>query len=116
MDLLRQMVNGGWSRIPTPEHAEETEYKLRYSNIEILHITRSKNLRSVIQNQYLKYIAHVCRCPNTMMTKKMLFAIPKRKYHRDLWINISKLLNVSIEQAKRTTQLKAGFAALIERQ
>ena len=116
MELLRQMVKGGWSRLPTPEHAEETVYKLRYTNIEILHITRTENLRSVIRNQYLKYIGHVCRSPNTMLTKKMLFAIPKLKYHRDPWINISKLLNVSIEQAKRTTQLKAGFAALIEQQ
>ena len=58
MELLRQMVNGGWSRLPTPEHAEETEYKLRYSNVEILHITRSMSLRSVIRNQYLKYIGH----------------------------------------------------------
>ena len=115
MELLRQMVKGGWSRLPTPEHAEETVYKLRYTNIEILHITRTENLRSVIRNQYLKYIGHVCRCSNTMLTKKILFAIPKRKNHRDPWINISKMLNVSIEQAKRTTQLKAGFAALIDR-
>ena len=56
MDLLRQMVKGGWSRLPTPEHAEETVYKLRYTNIEILHITRTENLRSVTRNQYLKYI------------------------------------------------------------
>lgn len=26
MELLRQMVNGGWSRLPTPEDAEDTEY------------------------------------------------------------------------------------------
>ena len=30
MEMLRQMVKGGRSRLPTPEHAEETEYKLRY--------------------------------------------------------------------------------------
>ena len=31
------------------------------------------------------------------------------------WINIAKLLNVSIEQAKRSTQDKSGFASLVDR-
>jgi len=29
MELLRQMVNGVWSRPPTPEDAEDTEFRLR---------------------------------------------------------------------------------------
>lgn len=50
------------------------------------------------------------------MTMKMLF-FPKSKGPRQLEprINISKLLNVSIEQAeKRTTRENTGFEALIE--
>ena len=31
------------------------------------------------------------------------------------WINIAKLLNVSTEKAKRSTQDKSGFAALVDR-
>ena len=116
MELLRQMVKGGWRRLPTLDEAEEMEFRLRYTNADILRITKCIPLRSVIRSQYLKYIGHVCRCSNTMMTKKMLFAIPKRAYHRDPWINIAKMLNVSSEQAKRSTQLKVGFAALIGRQ
>ena len=116
IELLRQMVRGGWSRLPTPEEADETEYRLRYTNADIFRITKSISLGHVIRSQYLKYIGHVCRCPNTMMTKKILFAKSKKPYYRDPWINISKMLNVSIEQAKRTTQVKNGFAALIGRQ
>ena len=49
-----------------------------------------------------------------MLTKKMLFAKSKRLYQRDPWINnIAKLLNVFIEQAKRSTQNKSGFTALV---
>ena len=92
MELLRQMVNGVWSRPPTPEDAEETEFRLRYTNIEILHITKNRSLRNVIRSQYLKYIGHVCRCPNAKPTKKMLFAKSRRPYNRDPWINIAKLL------------------------
>ena len=71
--------------------------------------------RSVIRSLHLKYIGHVCRCPNTTPTKKTLFAKSKRPYKRDPWRNIAKLLNFPIEQAKRATQHKSGFAALVDR-
>ena len=28
MEMMRQMVNGGWSRLPTPEDADDTEFRL----------------------------------------------------------------------------------------
>ena len=34
------MVNGGWSRLPTPEDAEDTEFRLRYTNTDILNVTK----------------------------------------------------------------------------
>ena len=34
---------------------------------------------------------------------------------RVTWINIAKLLNVSIEQTKKSTQDKSRFAALVDR-
>ena len=45
----------------------------------------------------------------------MLFAKSRRPYKRDRWINIGKLLNVPLEQAKRSTQDKSGFTALVDR-
>ena len=44
----------------------------------------------------------------------MLFAKSRRPYKRDPWINIAKLLTVSTEQAKRFTEGKSGFAALVD--
>ena len=38
----------------------------------------------------------------------------KRPYQVDPWINIAKLLNISIDKANRCTQGKVGFAALVE--
>ena len=50
----------------------------------------------------------------TMLTKMMLLVKSKHPYQRDPWINIAKLLNISIEKANRCTQDKVGFAALDE--
>ena len=46
-----------------------------------------------------------------------MFTKSRRTYKRDPWINIAKLLpvNVSIEQAKSSTQDKSGFAAVVDR-
>jgi len=41
-----ELVNGRWSRLPTPEEAEDTEFRLRYANREILHITKINSLRN----------------------------------------------------------------------
>jgi len=82
------------------------------------HSTHNKNnsLRNMIRSQCLKYIDHVCRCPNTTLTKKMLFAKSSRPYKRGPWIlDIAELSNVSIEQTKNFTQDKSGFAALVDR-
>lgn len=111
--MLRQIVNSGWNRLLTPEDAEDTEFRLRYTSTDIRHITENNSLRSGIRSQYLKYIDRVCRCSNTTLTKKMLFA-KRRPYKGDPRINIGKLLNVSFEQANRSTQNKSGFAVLVD--
>ena len=85
-----------------PEGGKERELRLRHTNKKYSTHNRKKSLRNVIRSQYLKYIGHVCRCPNTMMTEKMLFAKLKRPHKRDPWIDISRGVNVSIEQAQST--------------
>ena len=73
-------------------------------------------LKDFINTQYLKYKAHVCRCPNSNLTKLSLFITPKCRYYRDPWIKISKLLGgIPVEQAKRETQSKTGFIGLIRK-
>lgn len=38
------MVNGSqWSRLPTHEDAEDTEFRFRYTNTDILYITKNKS-------------------------------------------------------------------------
>ena len=106
MEFLRHLGKGGWARKPIPEGADEEVHRLRYTNSDIVAITKTKSLRNFIRGQHMRYIGHICRCPNTMMTKKMLFAKSKKPYYRDPWMNISKMLGVSIEQAKRKTQEK----------
>ena len=117
MDLLRQMVNGGWSRRPTPEDAEDTEFRRRYTNTDILHVKKkTSSLRNVTRSQYLKHICFVCCSPNTTQARKVLFANSRRPPKSDPQINIAKLSNFSIEQAKRSTQDKNDFAALVDRE
>ena len=111
--FLRRMVKGGFRRKPT-EEGSDTNFSLVYTNTDILRITKCQTLRDFINNQYLKYTAHVCRRPNTNLTKLSLFMIPKITYYRDPWVNISKLLGgISINQAKRETQSKCGFFRLL---
>ena len=62
---------------------------------------------------YVKYIGHVCHCPNTMTTKKMLFAKSRCPYQQVPWINITKLKHLK-EHARRCTQHKSGFTALVD--
>lgn len=50
MELLKEMVNGRWSRLPTPDGLKtqriQLEFRLRYANTDILHITKINSLRN----------------------------------------------------------------------
>ena len=110
--FMRRMVRGGWKR-REPENEDEEEYSFVYTNERIRGIIQAMPLRSFIEAQYLKYIGHVCRSTNSNLTKIMLFAQPSRRYFRDPWIRISRLLGVSSDQSKMLTQTRTEFAALI---
>ena len=110
--FLRTMVKGGWKR-KDPEEEGEEEYSFVYSNARIQSIIQSVPLRNHIDAQYLKYIGHVCRATNKSLIKTMMFAQPGRSHRRDPWIRIADLLGVSIDQAKKLTQTRSEFAALI---
>ena len=107
---LRYMVKGGWAR---KGEDDDHDYRFLYRNNEIEEIVGSMPLRHFIEKQHLKYIAHVCRGPNTSITKKLLFAEPTKPHYRDPWIRIAKCLNISIEQAKAATQSRSGFNELL---
>ena len=107
---LRYMVRGGWAR---KGEDGDNDYRFLYRNTEIEEIVGSMPLRYFVEKQHLKYIAHVCRGPNTSITKKLLFAEPTRPHYRDPWIRIAKCLNLSIDQAKAATQSRSGFNGLL---
>ena len=108
------MVKGGFRN--KPDLRNNTNFVLVYNNEDLLRITKCQPLRDFINIQYLKYIAHVCRCPNSNLTKLSLFITPKTSNYRDPWIKISKLLGgISTDQAKRKTQSKTGFNGLLRK-
>ena len=104
IQTLRYMVKGGWAKKPPTLGVEGENYRLLYNKEEIVNITHTMPLQRSIEKQYLKYIAHTARHPNTSLTKKLLFAKASKRNYRDPWIKISKLLGVSLEQSKATTQ------------
>ena len=108
MAFLRRMVKGSFRN--KPSEGDTVNFSFVYTNEDLLRITKCQPIRDFINTQYLKYTAHVCRRPNTNLTKLSLFMIPTTPYYRDPWIQVSKLLGgISINQAKRETQSKAGF-------
>ena len=110
--FLRSMVKGGWRRRKTDDENEE-EFSFFFTNERIQELIRSVPLCDFVDAQYLKYIGHVFPSTNKNLTKIMLFAQAGRRYYRDPWIKISNLLGISSDQAKRVTQTRAEFAALI---
>ena len=106
---------GAWGGFRNkPSDGDASNFSLVYTNNDLLRITKCQPLWDFINTQYLKYVAHACRRPNTNLTKLSLFMIPKTPYYRDPWIKVSKLLGgITIEQAKRETQSKTGFLRLL---
>ena len=82
--LLRKMIKGGWA-CGNSEDTEEN-FSFLYTNIEVEEVIRKMPFHNII---YTKYVAQVCRSPNTSFTKKMLFTQPTRKFHRDPWLKIA---------------------------
>ena len=76
----------------------EATFAFKYRTSDIETIIGTPPLRDFIYVRYLKYIAHVCRRPNSNLTKKELFIKPTAKYVRDPWIKIEKLLNMDKDQ------------------
>ena len=122
--ILRQMVQGGYKRKNKPIEKDDTlsdqepeveeDYSLYYTNVDLEQIVGTMPLTNFVKLQYLRYVAHVCRASNQSLVKKMFFAVPQKAYSRDPWIKISNMLNVSIDQAKRTTQSNVEFNGLLQ--
>ena len=99
--LLRRMIRGGWMQ----KSDDEESFALKYANSDVQKIVNTLPLRDVVNCQYLRYTAHICRSSNNALLKKMMFMIPSKKYYRDPWIKIAGLLGgVSKSQAMKETR------------
>ena len=90
-------------------------YQLRiYQQGSRKNCTNNANLKLHILTTFEVHCSHLqMSCPNTAITKNMLFAKPTRRYYRDDWLKIGELLGVTPEQAKRTIQARGEFAELV---
>ena len=93
-----------------PETDNEVNFYFVYTNEDLQRLVKCQPIRNFINTQYLKYIAHVWRRPNTNLPKLSLFLLPKAIYYRDPWNNIAQLLgNITVDQAKRETLVSSDF-------
>ena len=95
------------------DDTEEKDFRFVYSNVDVAEIIKTTSLLDYISAQYLRYIGHVCRSPNTSIVKIMLFAMPTRRYYRNPWLKIAEMLGVDEDQAKRVTQKREEFNGMI---
>ena len=63
------MVKGGWNRVDTNDDTadDEKDHRFIYSNADLERILKATSLRDFISSQYLRYIVHICRLPNTSL-------------------------------------------------
>ena len=92
---------------------DEGDYSLYYNNDEVRNIVKTVPIRNFVYEQHLKYIAHVCRGENYILTKMMLFARPQRAYYRDPCLKYAKILNLTVDQSKKLTQNKLEFTGRV---
>ena len=120
MSCLRKMVYGGFKKKYTEEELDEnenlSEYSLKFTNQHIYNITKSPALDDYCSALYAQYIGHICRRNNTNWTKIMLFMTNTRKYYRNPWKKLSRMLKVDENQVKRMTQKRGDFTTLISTQ
>ena len=63
--LLRHLVRGGNERLD--------DYSYRFSNLDILRVTKRENLQYFIGKQQQKWLGHVVRMGNNRTVKKIIF-------------------------------------------
>ena len=99
--FLRRMVNGGLAR-----KVDSMAY--RYSNQDIIRITETTPIRKHIQQQQLKYLAHVCRMPNSDIRKQVLFAENTTRSN-SIWQRWEKVLNIDKSQLRKIMMDRKKF-------
>ena len=113
-ECLRTMVKGGWTRQDSEEEGE-AEYRFVYTNSDLAGIIQTAPLREEMLAQRMRYYGHVCRRDNLSITKRMMFAKPKKLYYRDPWKKLSSYTGIEVDQLLRMTQSRKQYKDVIDR-
>ena len=95
------MVNAGFAR-----KVDSLAY--RYSNQDIIRITETTPIRKHIQQQQLKYLAHVCRMQNSDIRKQVLFAENTTRSN-SIWQRWEKVLHIDKSQLRKLMMDRKKF-------
>ena len=117
MNFLRRLVRGGFNRQHTYDvnfEIEEENWAYKYTNNDILRITKSQPISNFCDQQHLKFLAHVVRSDNACLTKRMLFMKPTRRYVHDFWGQLEKDTNIDKVNLRRTMMKKDEFRKWIK--
>ena len=113
-ECLRTMVKGGWKRQDSEVEGEE-EYRFVHTNLDLIDIIQTAPLREEILAQRMRYYGHVCRRDNLSITKRIMFAKPKKLYYRDPWKKLSSHIGIEVDQLLRMTQSRKQYKDVIHR-
>ena len=108
------MVKGGLKRQDSEVKREE-EYRFVHTNLDLIGIIQTAPLREEIFVQRMRYYGHVCRRDNLSITKRMIFAKPKKLYYRDPWKKLSSHIRIEGDQLLRMTQSQKQDKDVIHR-
>ena len=106
------MVKGGYKRqsedVGNKNDDEKQEWKFKYSNSDLQHITGTKSIKSICISHQLKYISHICRMDNADITKQLLFDERSPK-----WTRLEKLFGMDAQQIRRQMMDRENFKRFI---
>ena len=116
-NFLRRLVRGGFRhrervvQISNPDGtvSVKTELPFCLTNEEIHRITGSKSIGIFLEQQKIKYLAHVCRMENNAYPKITAFSKLK-KGQRCEWSKVAKSLGMDKGQLLITLSCKIKFA------
>ena len=112
--FMRQMTPGGFSHQKNDDGSDDVKYK--YSSKDLEKFFDTPPIKDFIHVNFLKYIGHVVRRPNSHPTKQALFIVPKRSHAPKIFTKLRFLLkNIDDTQILREMKNRSSFQKLLQR-
>ena len=113
MNFLRRMVRNGFARrhikSKDSDDIEVEDWAFKYTNDDIRKITGAKLILGYCEKQHLKYVAHIVRQHNSFYPKRLLFAIPEKKFVRNEWTRLEQQTGLDPVNLRRIMMNKDEF-------